>query len=46
MLARSGAAPVWVSPQDVDDLNRLLTRVQEVRSRDADEHSDSRGGDY
>ena len=34
MLGRSSTVPVWVNPQDVDDLNRLLSRVQEVRSRD------------
>lgn len=45
MLGRSGTAPVWVSPQDVDDLNRLLGRVQEVRAREIVDRSDSRGGD-
>ena len=34
MLGRSATVPVWVNPQDVDDLNRLLSRVHEVRSRD------------
>ena len=34
MLGRSATVPVWVAPQDVDDLNRLLSRVHEVRSRE------------
>jgi len=32
MLGRSATVPVWVAPQDVDDLNRLLAKVHEVRA--------------
>ena len=35
MLGRSSTVPVFVNPQDVDDLNRLLSRVHEVRSHQA-----------
>jgi hypothetical protein len=41
MLGRSASVPVWVNPQDVDDLNRLLSRVQEVRARDVAERADA-----
>jgi hypothetical protein len=34
MLGRSATVPVWVAPQDVDDLNRLLSKVHEVRARE------------
>lgn len=34
MLGRSATVPVWVAPGDVDDLNRLLSKVHEVRSRE------------
>jgi hypothetical protein len=41
MLARSAAVPVWVNPQDVDALNRLIARVQEVRARDVIERAEA-----
>lgn len=31
MLGRSTTVPVWVAPEDVQDLNRLLNRVKEIR---------------
>jgi hypothetical protein len=34
MLGRSATVPVWVAPGDVDELNRLLSKVHEVRSRE------------
>jgi hypothetical protein len=34
MLGRSATVPVWVAPGDVDDLNRLISKVHEVRSRE------------
>jgi len=34
MLGRSATVPVWVAPGDVDDLHRLLAKVQEVRARE------------
>lgn len=37
MLGRTSTVPVFVNPQDVDALNRLLSKVHEVRSRDADD---------
>ena len=45
MLGRSSTVPVYVNPQDVDDLNRLLGRVHEVRSRDAGDRLDETHGD-
>ena len=42
MLARSTAVPVWVNPQDLDDLNRLISRVHEVRARDVVERDATR----
>ena len=41
MLGRSATAPVWVSPEDMQDLNRLLSRVYEVRAREAIERMDA-----
>src|SRR5262245_61889102 len=34
MRGRSSTVPVWVAPGVVDDLNRLLSKVQEVRARE------------
>jgi hypothetical protein len=45
MLGRSSTVPVFVNPQDVDDLNRLLGRVNEVRSRDAGDRLDVTHGE-
>jgi hypothetical protein len=44
MLGRSSAVPVWVNSQDVDDLNRLLSRVHEVRAREVVERADEAAG--
>jgi hypothetical protein len=41
MLGRSSTVPVWVNPQDVDDMNRLLARVHEVRARESAERTDA-----
>jgi hypothetical protein len=41
MLGRSSTVPVWVNPQDVDDMNRLLARVHEVRARESAERIDA-----
>jgi hypothetical protein len=41
MLGRAGTVPVWVAPGDVDELNRLLSRVHEVRSRELVERLDA-----
>jgi hypothetical protein len=41
MLGRSSTMPVWVNPQDVDDMKRLLARVQEVRARELVERADA-----
>ena len=44
MLGRSATVPVWVAPGDVDDLHRLLSKVQEVRARElVDRAETSRG---
>ena len=45
MLGRSSTVPVFVNPQDVDDLNRLLGRVTEVRSRDGGDRLDVTHGE-
>jgi hypothetical protein len=36
MLGRASSVPVWVSPGDMDDLNRLLGKVKELRSQERD----------
>jgi len=36
MLGRAASVPVWVSPGDVDDLNRLLGKVKELRANESD----------
>ena len=41
MLSRSSTVPVWVAPDDVDAMNRLLARVHEVRSRELVERLDA-----
>jgi hypothetical protein len=41
MLGRSSAVPVWVNPQDVDDLNRLLAKVQGIRAREVVERAEA-----
>jgi hypothetical protein len=41
MLGRSATVPVFVAPQDVDALNRLLSRVHAVRSRELVERLDA-----
>jgi hypothetical protein len=41
MLSRSSTVPVWVAPGDVDDLHRLLSKVQEVRARELVERSET-----
>lgn len=46
MLGRSSSVPVWVNPQDVDDMNRLLSRVHQVRARDCGEHVESSDSDF
>ena len=46
MLGRSATVPVWVNPQDVDDLNRLLSKVHEVRAREVVERADPTRADY
>jgi hypothetical protein len=46
MLGRSSSVPVWVNPQDVDDLNRLLSRVQEVRAREVVDKTEPSRTDY
>ena len=45
MLGRSSTVPVFVAPQDVDALNRLLSKVHEVRSRELVERLDSSRGE-
>jgi hypothetical protein len=45
MLGRSATVPVFVNPQDVDDLNRLLSRVHEVRSEEASDRLDVTHGE-
>lgn len=45
MLGRSATVPVWVAPGDVDDLNRLLSKVQEVRARELVERTDGGRGE-
>jgi hypothetical protein len=32
---------VWVNPQDVDDLNRLLAKVQGIRAREVVERAEA-----
>ncbi len=34
ILGRASSVPVWVSPGDVDDLNRLLGKVKELRAQE------------
>jgi hypothetical protein len=34
MLGRASSVPVWMAPDDLDAMNRLLSRVHEIRSRD------------
>jgi hypothetical protein len=46
MLGRSTTVPVWVAPEDVQDLNRLLARVQEVRAREVVDHADMERTNY
>ncbi|HJZ90814.1 MAG TPA: hypothetical protein VKE40_08055 [Gemmataceae bacterium] len=46
MLGRSASVPVWVNPQDMDDLNRLLSRVQEVRARELAERGEATRADF
>ncbi|MBO0697764.1 MAG: hypothetical protein J2P46_05185, partial [Zavarzinella sp.] len=46
MLGRSTAVPVWVNPQDMDDMNRLLARVHEVRAREMVDRVDATRADY
>jgi hypothetical protein len=41
MLGRSATVPVFVAAQDVDALNRLLSKVHEVRSRELVERLDA-----
>jgi hypothetical protein len=41
MLGRSATVPVFVAPHDVDALNRLLSKVHEVRSRELVERLDA-----
>jgi hypothetical protein len=41
VFGRSGLASVWVEPEQVDDLARLLTRVQELRAREFLDRLDS-----
>jgi hypothetical protein len=41
MLGRSATVPVFVAPQDVDAIHRLLSRVHEVRSRELVERLDA-----
>jgi hypothetical protein len=41
MLGRSSTVPVWVAPGDVDDLHRLLSKVQEVRARELVERTET-----
>lgn len=45
MLGRSATVPVWVAPGDVDELNRLLSKVHEVRSRELVERLDATRGE-
>ena len=40
MLGRSATVPVWVAPQDVQDLNRLLSRVKGIRHPESSVESD------
>ena len=40
MLGRSSTVPVFVAPQDVDDLHRLLSKVHDVRSRELADRPD------
>lgn len=46
MLGRSATVPVWVAPEDVQDLNRLLSRVHEVRAREVVERAEAERADY
>ena len=41
MLGRSSAVPVWVNPQDVDDMNRLLAKVEGIRAREVVERAEA-----
>jgi hypothetical protein len=41
MLGRSSTVPVWMAPGDVDDMHRLLSKVQEVRSRELVERTEA-----
>jgi len=34
LAGRVGGAAVWIDPEQVDDLNRLMARVREVRARE------------
>jgi hypothetical protein len=36
ILGRASSVPVWVSPGDVDDLNRLLGKVKELRAQETE----------
>lgn len=41
MLGRASTVPVWMAPDDLDAMNRLLSRVHEIRSRDLVERLDA-----
>ncbi len=45
MLGRSSTSPIWVSPEDAQDLNRLLSRVYELRAREAIGRMDANRGE-
>ena len=38
-----GASPVYVDPEQAEDLNRLLERVRELRAREIVQRADARG---
>ncbi|HEX3150854.1 MAG TPA: hypothetical protein VHR66_22440 [Gemmataceae bacterium] len=40
MLGRASKVPVWMAPDDLDAMNRLLSRVHEIRSRELVERLD------
>lgn len=34
LVGRAAAVPVWIDPEQVDDMNRLMARVRELRARE------------
>jgi hypothetical protein len=44
VVTRFGGRPVFVAPEQADDLNRLLDRVRELRAREIVSKADALGG--